>query len=105
MTDPDLIHQRAKAVHALLDGLPLRASLHASETRVGYPGRDTNPDGTPTGPVNQDLAEALFDAAAGRVSYLDIDGDRRRIDVPEGASAPAVASMVYALGSVRDWVE
>lgn len=96
--DPDRIHTRARNVHNLIDALPLRASLFASETRVGYPGRDW-----PDSETSPDASLAVFDAVAGEVSYADLDEVRRTVKVPEGATAEAVASLIYALATVIDW--
>lgn len=96
--DPEQIHARARDVHSLIDALPLRASLFASETRVGYPGKDYS-----SAPVTPDASLAVFDAVAGEISYADLDEVRRTVKVPEGATAEAVASLVYALATVIDW--
>lgn len=100
--DPEQIQARARAVHRLLDSLPHRAVLYASETRAGYPHLARPGD---TEDLSADHVLGVYDAVSHAVSYLDADATRRTIKVPRGATDEAIASLVYALATVQEWRE
>lgn len=97
-TDPDLTHARARAVHQLLDGLPARAELTHSQTRVAYPDRNSR-----FSRARSLHGVAIFDAAQGKITWDDADGEQRTVTVPPQSTAEAVASMVFALATVHEW--
>lgn len=61
-----------------------------------------------TGPVGRRVVDgliisetgAVYNAGAGRITYLDVDGERRTAQVPAGMSPVAVAAVFDALAAV-----
>jgi hypothetical protein len=87
--------RRAEAVHALLNELPARAVLD-QQTGVTYPKRMT---------VNGRVIEgmAAWSALTGTVTWEDADGQQREMTLSSELTAEAVASVIFALATVREW--
>ncbi len=88
-TDSDPAHTQARA-RSVLRLTRERAHLTNSDTRVRMAGMSGE-------------HAAVFDAVQGTMSWLDLDGETRRMTLPAGTTAEAVAAMLFGLAHVEDW--